>query len=91
MWIAGLSLGSLTGMYVSTTYANAPARWARRLLTLVASVAAVAAVAPAAASADSSTSLTVIGTSDVSDSGLMQNVIEPAFHAAYPQFTFKYI
>ncbi len=33
----------------------------------------------------------MIGTSDVSDSGLIQNVIEPDFHAAYPQFTFKYI
>ncbi len=31
----------------------------------------------------------MIGTSDVSDSGLIQNVIEPDFHAAYPQFTFK--
>jgi ABC-type tungstate transport system permease subunit len=60
-------------------------------MALLATAAAVAAVAPAAANADSSTSLTVIGTSDVSDSGLMQNVIEPAFHAAYPQFTFKYI
>ena len=46
---------------------------------------------PALASADSASTLTVIGTSDVSDSGLMQNVIEPAFHAAYPQYTFKYI
>src|SRR5262249_5715201 len=34
---------------------------------------------------------TVVGTSDVSDSGLIQNVVQPAFHAAYPQYTFKYI
>ncbi len=46
---------------------------------------------PALSSADSSTSLTVVGTSDVSDSGLMQNVIQPQFHAAFPQYTFKYI
>lgn len=78
-------------MYLTTTYASVVRRWTRRLLTLCAAVAAVAAVAPAAASADSSSSLTVIGTSDVSDSGLMQNVIQPAFHAAYPQYTFKYI
>ncbi len=35
--------------------------------------------------------LTVIGTSDVSDSGLIPNVIQPGFTKAYPQFTFKYI
>jgi ABC-type tungstate transport system permease subunit len=46
---------------------------------------------PALASADSSSTLTVIGTSDVSDSGLIQNVIQPDFHAAYPQYTFKYV
>ncbi len=46
---------------------------------------------PALASADGSSSLTVIGTSDVSDSGLIQNVIQPDFHAAYPQYTFKYV
>ncbi|MGO9750998.1 MAG: hypothetical protein ACLP8S_13810 [Solirubrobacteraceae bacterium] len=27
----------------------------------------------------------------MSDSGLIQNVIEPDFHAAYPQYTFKYV
>ncbi len=48
-------------------------------------------LAPSLASADSSSTLTVVGTSDVSDSGLIQNVIQPAFQAAYPQFTFKYI
>jgi tungstate transport system substrate-binding protein len=47
--------------------------------------------APALASADSASTLTVIGTSDVSDSGLMSNVIQPGFTKAYPQFTFKYI
>lgn len=48
-------------------------------------------LSPALAGADSSSTLTVIGTSDVSDSGLVQNVIEPDFHAAYPQYTFKYV
>jgi ABC-type tungstate transport system permease subunit len=46
---------------------------------------------PAAASADSATSLTIVGTSDVSDSGLMPDLIQPQFQAAYPQFTFKYV
>ncbi|MBV9820585.1 MAG: hypothetical protein JOZ07_19830 [Solirubrobacterales bacterium] len=52
--------------------------------------AAALLVAPAVASADTSQTLSVIGTSDVSDSGLVQNVIQPLFHAAYPQYAFKY-
>jgi ABC-type tungstate transport system permease subunit len=59
---------------------------------VVAFVAAVALlVIPGLAGADSSSTLTVIGTSDVSDSGLIPNVVEPMFQAKYPQFTFKYI
>ena len=46
---------------------------------------------PALAGADTSSTLTVVGTSDVSDSGLIPNLIQPAFHAAYPQFNFEYI
>ena len=46
---------------------------------------------PALASADSSSTLTVVGTSDVSDSGLVSNLIEKDFHQAYPQYTFKYV
>ena len=53
--------------------------------------AAVLLIAPALASADTSSTLTVIGTSDVSDSGLIPNVIQPGFQKAYPQYTFKYI
>jgi ABC-type tungstate transport system permease subunit len=64
----------------------------RRLIApLAAIVAAFMLLTPSLASADSSSTLTVVGTSDVSDSGLIQNVIQPAFQAAYPQFTFKYI
>ncbi len=66
----------------------------RRLLTLPLLgiiAAALLMIAPALASADSSTSLTVVGTSDVSDSGLMPDLIQPQFQAAYPQFTFKYV
>jgi ABC-type tungstate transport system permease subunit len=44
----------------------------------------------AVAQADSSTQLSVIGTSDLSDSGLMQSLIQPQFHAEFPQFTFTY-
>ena len=46
---------------------------------------------PTLASADTSSTLTVIGTSDVSDSGLIPTLIGPQFQQAYPQFTFKYI
>jgi tungstate transport system substrate-binding protein len=48
-------------------------------------------LAPSLASADSSSTLTVVGTSDVSDSGLIPTLIQPLFHQAYPQYTFKYI
>src|ERR1700737_2856759 len=54
-------------------------------------IGAALLLGPASARADNSTSLTVIGTSDVSDSGLMSNVIQPAFQKAYPGYTFKYI
>jgi ABC-type tungstate transport system permease subunit len=50
-----------------------------------------AAVAPGLALADSASTLTVVGTSDVSDSGLMSNVIQPVFETAYPQFSLNYI
>ena len=48
-------------------------------------------IAPAMASADTSSTLTVIGTSDVSDSGLIPNVIQPGFTKQFPQYAFKYI
>jgi ABC-type tungstate transport system permease subunit len=48
-------------------------------------------VAPSLASADTSSSLTVVGTSDMTDSGLIPNVIQPQFNQAFPQFTFKYV
>src|ERR1700685_3809559 len=53
--------------------------------------AAALLLAPALASADTSSTLTVVGTSDVSDSGLMSNLIQPEFQAAYPQFKFTHI
>jgi ABC-type tungstate transport system permease subunit len=59
------------------------------ILGLVA--AAILLIAPALASADTSSTLTVIGTSDMSDSGLFPNVIQTGFQKAYPQYTFKYI
>ena len=48
-------------------------------------------IAPALAGADTSSTLTVIGTSDLSDSGLIANLIQPGFQKAFPQYTFKYI
>ncbi len=53
--------------------------------------AAALLVAPSFASADTSSTLTVVGTSDVNDSGLIPNAIQPQFTQAYPQFTFKYV
>ena len=62
-----------------------------RILPLLGLLAAAGILfTPALASADSSSTLTVVGTSDVEDSGLIQNLIQPEFQVAYPQFTFKY-
>jgi tungstate transport system substrate-binding protein len=43
-----------------------------------------------AATATASTVI-VQGTTDVRDAGLLEEVIEPGFHAAYPQYELKYI
>jgi tungstate transport system substrate-binding protein len=63
-----------------------------RLLAPMAGALAAGALllVPSLASADTGSSLTVVGTSDVSDSGLVQNVLQPAFQAAFPQYSFKY-
>jgi tungstate transport system substrate-binding protein len=47
-------------------------------------------IAPAIASADSASSVTIVGTSDVTDSGLFANLIKPGFQAAFPQYTLNY-
>ena len=47
--------------------------------------------APSIAGADTSSTLTIVGTSDVSDSGLIPNVIQPQFNQQHPEFTFKYV
>ncbi len=54
-------------------------------------VAGAVLLTPAPATADSSSTLTAVGTSDVSDSGLVANLVEKDFHQAYPQYTFKYV
>jgi ABC-type tungstate transport system permease subunit len=54
-------------------------------------VAATLLLAPGLARADNATTVTVLGTSDVSDSGLSQNVIGPLFKAAFPQYTYRYV
>ncbi|MBV8219395.1 MAG: hypothetical protein JO325_13090 [Solirubrobacterales bacterium] len=53
--------------------------------------AAILLIAPALANADSSSTLTVVGTSDVNDSGLIPNLIQPQFQKAFPQYSFKYL
>jgi tungstate transport system substrate-binding protein len=66
----------------------------RRLLAvplLGALATAALLLSPALASADTSSQLTIVGTSDVSDSGLIPNLIGPEFEQAFPQFSFRYI
>jgi tungstate transport system substrate-binding protein len=53
--------------------------------------AGVLAGAAPVAQADDSTTLTVLGTSDVSDSFLVQSVIKPGFERAHPGVTLNYI
>jgi ABC-type tungstate transport system permease subunit len=51
----------------------------------------LALAAPTPAAAASTTAVNIVGTSDVSDSNLIQSVISPGFAAAYPQYTLNYI
>jgi tungstate transport system substrate-binding protein len=41
--------------------------------------------------ADDSSTVTIVGTSDVVDSNLVADVLQPDFEAAYPQYTLKYV
>ena len=68
-----------------------PNRLMRTAAVLGLFAVALLLLSPALASADSASTLTVVGTSDLSDSGLIPNVIQPGFIKAYPQFTFKFI
>ncbi len=61
----------------------------RKAWVAAAIVAAGLMTAPAARADDPNT-VTVEGTSDVSDSHLMDKVIEPGFEAAYPQYNLLY-
>jgi tungstate transport system substrate-binding protein len=54
----------------------------------MASLLLASLVAPAAAHASD---VIVQGTTDVRDAGLLDDVIVPGFHSAYPQYTLKYI
>ena len=78
---------------MSPTLFSTHSRDRRRLVALLAGLLGVIALllVPSLARADTSSTLTVVGTSDVSDSGLVPNLIQPQFEKAYPQFTFKYI
>jgi tungstate transport system substrate-binding protein len=72
-------LGPLTARGAAVTLAVA----------VIAAPLSLAAAAPAAAA--STTAVNIVGTSDVSDSNLIQSVIAPGFAAAYPQYTLNYI
>jgi ABC-type tungstate transport system permease subunit len=59
------------------------------LLLLIA--VAVALLAPVGARADSASSLEVIGSAEPPDAGLIRDVVQPAFEAAFPQYSFNYV
>ncbi len=58
----------------------------KRIPLLVLSIVALALPAAARAS-----DVIVQGTTDVRDAGLLDDIIAPGFHAAFPQYTLKYI
>jgi ABC-type tungstate transport system permease subunit len=64
---------------------------ARHERTLLLIAFAAALLAPVAARADSTSSLDVVGTSEPIESGLIADVVQPAFAAAFPQYSFKYV
>jgi tungstate transport system substrate-binding protein len=61
-----------------------------RLFIALAAVAALAAPASSATAATTST-VVVQGGTTISDSGLLQNVIVPGFHKAFPQYTLQFV
>src|ERR1700742_4176547 len=65
----------------------------RRSASVLLGVAAAATMllTPSFARADNPATVTVLGTSDVSDSGLSPNVIAPLFKAAFPQYDYFYV
>lgn len=52
---------------------------------------AVAALFLVAAPLAEASTVIVQGTTDIRDAGLLEEVIEPGFHAAYPQYELKYV
>jgi ABC-type tungstate transport system permease subunit len=79
-------------MFASMPLAGLQPRTLRRALILaITALLSIFLLHPAGAKADTSSTLTVVGTSDVSDSGLVPNLIQPMFHSAFPGFTFKYV
>ncbi len=67
----------------------APRRTLGSLLGLLVALGLLLALA--VAQADNASTLTVVGTSDVVDSGLIANVIQPGFERAFPQYTMNYV
>ena len=70
--------------------------WTRRSVALPAVLVAVLAVGAVGFRAlrddpDAGSTLTVVGTSDVYDSNLVQDVIKPGFEAAYPAYHLDYV
>src|ERR1700729_1959263 len=82
------SSGSLFAVGRSVSPQAAPSRCAA-MLVAVSALCVFMWLSPGAR-ADSPTTLTVVGTSDVNDSGLSPNLIQPQFTQQFPQFTFRY-
>lgn len=77
---------------MATSYMFDPMKQTRRLeptLFLLSALVAAFCASPTIAAA--ATPVLVQGTTDVRDAGLLEDVIEPGFHAAYPQYEMKYI
>jgi len=68
-------------------HAPQPLRGIRHLFLAFAVAALFLVAAPIAAASP----VIVQGTTDIRDAGLLEEVIEPGFHAAYPQYELKYV
>jgi tungstate transport system substrate-binding protein len=74
-----------------TTRGQASRAARRAAIAAIGAVAALTLVPATASHADSSSTVTVVGTSDVFDSDLIQQVIKPDFEAANPKYTLNYV
>ena len=70
---------------------SSPFRRVAEPVPLAAAIAVAAAFLIAVPFAAAASPVIVQGTTDIRDAGLLEEVIEPGFHAAYPQYELKYV